>query len=188
MKRAEKIYGKSIPATKVTIKTYRECTLDSIELVDKFIESFLKCRFIFGSVSPQDMKEFNFDTVRPKLEMSKEEEDPQKKAAEQAQLDNYYQYELQEWGKRKRKYEKQKEVFHTTVAKGVFLYKRARPHIHQAVSVMSSRVQKPNESDWRKFVRLLKYLNGTKKFHLTSQFDTLSNCHQTNKTHHDLSL
>ena len=43
---------------------------------------------------------------------------------------------------------KRKEIFHTTVAKGLFLCKRARPDIQQAITLLCTRVQSPNESDW----------------------------------------
>ena len=55
-----------------------------------------------------------------------------------------------------------KEAFHTTVAKGLFLCKRARPDIQPTIAVLSTRVKKPNESDWKKLIRLMEYLNGTR--------------------------
>ncbi|MGA0888342.1 MAG: Ty1/Copia family ribonuclease HI [bacterium] len=78
-----------------------------------------------------------------------------------------------ELGKGKELEKKQKEVFHSTVAKGIFLSKRARPDIHQAIAVLSTRVKEPNESDWNKLVRMMKYLNSTKKLHLTLSIDDL---------------
>jgi hypothetical protein len=47
--------------------------------------------------------------------------------------------------------EKQRsEVFHTFIAKGLFACKRARPDIHPTIAVLSTRVKKPNEDDWKK--------------------------------------
>eukprot|EP00978_Attheya_sp_CCMP212_P044901 scaffold326348_cov39-Attheya_sp.AAC.1 len=59
------------------------------------------------------------------------------------------------------------EAFHTMVAKGLFLCKRARPDIQPTIAVLCTRVKDPNEADWSKLVRLMKYLNGTKKLRLT---------------------
>ena len=55
------------------------------------------------------------------------------------------------------------EVFHTFVAKGLFLAKRARPDIQQVIAILCTRVKTPNESDWQKLLRLMKYLNGTRE-------------------------
>jgi hypothetical protein len=59
------------------------------------------------------------------------------------------------------------EAYHTSVAKGLFLCKRARPDIQPTVAVLCTRVKGPNEADWGKLVRLMKYLNGSKKRRLT---------------------
>jgi hypothetical protein len=56
---------------------------------------------------------------------------------------------------------KRKELFHTMVAKGLFLCKRGRPDIQGAIAYLCTRVQSPNEGDWMKLIRLMKYLNGT---------------------------
>ena len=55
-----------------------------------------------------------------------------------------------------------REDFHSCVAKLAYMAKRTRPDILTAVSFLSTRVQKPNEQDFGKLHRLLKYLNGTK--------------------------
>ena len=68
---------------------------------------------------------------------------------------------------------KRAEQFHTTVAKGLFVCKRARPDIHPAVAVLCTRVKKPNEDDWRKLIQLLEYLNGTRDDVLTLSADNL---------------
>ena len=54
--------------------------------------------------------------------------------------------------------EKDKEIFHRTVAKALFLCKRARPDIQTVVSVLCTRVKKPGKPNWNKFARLIKYL------------------------------
>ena len=65
------------------------------------------------------------------------------------------------------------ETFHTFVAKSLFLCKRARPDIQPTVAILATRVQRLNKQDWEKLVRLMKYLNGTQKYHLTLSIDTM---------------
>jgi hypothetical protein len=69
---------------------------------------------------------------------------------------------------------KRKEEFHTMVAKGLFLCKRARPDIHTTISVLCTRVKAPTESDWKRLVRLMKYLNGTRSDDLILSTDDTS--------------
>ena len=64
--------------------------------------------------------------------------------------------------------------FHTFVAKGLFLCKRARPDIHTAIALLTTRVNEPNEDDWKKLIRVLKYLNGTRNDKLILSADDLS--------------
>eukprot|EP00980_Cylindrotheca_fusiformis_P000551 scaffold138_cov71-Cylindrotheca_fusiformis.AAC.1 len=69
---------------------------------------------------------------------------------------------------------KRAEEFHGVVAKGLFLAKRARGgDIHQVISVLCSRVRDPDEKEWMKLVRLIRYLNGTRRKHLTLSIDDL---------------
>jgi hypothetical protein len=68
---------------------------------------------------------------------------------------------------------KRSEIFHTFVAKGLFLCKRARPDIQQAILVLCTRVRDPNQADWEKLMRVMKYLNGTKEENLTLSADDL---------------
>jgi hypothetical protein len=62
---------------------------------------------------------------------------------------------------------KRSKIFHTFVAKGFFLCKRARPDIQQAILVLCTRVKDPNQADWEKLMRVMKYLNGTRNEYLT---------------------
>jgi hypothetical protein len=64
-----------------------------------------------------------------------------------------------------------KELFHTVTAQGLFLCKRARPDICPAIAYLTTRVQAPNEDDWSKLVRLMKFLNQTVKDVLTLRAD-----------------
>jgi hypothetical protein len=59
------------------------------------------------------------------------------------------------------------EACHMMVAKGLFLCKCTRPDIQPMIAVLCTRVKDLNEADWGKLVRLMKYLNGTKKKRLT---------------------
>ncbi len=69
---------------------------------------------------------------------------------------------------------KRKEIFHTFVAKALFLSKRGRPNIQPTVTALCTRVQDPNKSDWNKLVKLMKYLNGTKHLVVTLSADNIS--------------
>ena len=55
-----------------------------------------------------------------------------------------------------------KEIFHSTVAKGLFVGCRSRPDISPTISVLSSRVREPNMNDWVKCDRLVRYLRSKK--------------------------
>ena len=51
--------------------------------------------------------------------------------------------------------------FHNQVARGLFLCKRSRPDIQVAIAFLSTRVREPDEDDWKKLIRLLRYMKGT---------------------------
>jgi hypothetical protein len=68
---------------------------------------------------------------------------------------------------------KRLEIFHTFMAKGLFLCKRARPDIQLAILVLCTRVRDPNQADWEKLMRVVKYLNGTKGENLTLSANNL---------------
>jgi hypothetical protein len=57
--------------------------------------------------------------------------------------------------------EERRSIFHTYVMKAMFLCKRARPDIDQAIAFLSSRVKDANEGDWNKLLRVLSFLKGT---------------------------
>ena len=44
------------------------------------------------------------------------------------------------------------EIFHTYVAKGLFVSKRARPDIHPTIAGLCTRVKDPNEGDWNRLI------------------------------------
>ena len=57
--------------------------------------------------------------------------------------------------------EKTCTIFHHFVAKALFATKRARPDIAVAVAFLTTRVKSPDEDDWKKLVRMIRYLRGT---------------------------
>ena len=56
---------------------------------------------------------------------------------------------------------RQSEIFHSTVAKLLFISKRARPDIEQTVAFLCTRVTKSDVHDWKKLSRLLSYIQNT---------------------------
>ena len=69
--------------------------------------------------------------------------------------------------------EDQSDAFHHTVYQLLFAANRARRDIQTAVSFLTTRVKAPDEDDWGKLKRVLRYLNGTKHLKLTLQADQL---------------
>eukprot|EP00804_Cyclotella_cryptica_P029403 CCRYP_013361-RC/>CCRYP_013361-RC protein AED:0.41 eAED:0.27 QI:0/-1/0/1/-1/1/1/0/407 len=56
--------------------------------------------------------------------------------------------------------EEQASAFHRTTAQMLFLSGRARRDIQTAVAFLTTRVKSPDEDDWGKLKRVLRYLNG----------------------------
>jgi hypothetical protein len=54
-----------------------------------------------------------------------------------------------------------KELFHSGVMKCSYIGKRTRPDILLPVSFLATRIQEPDVDDWKKFQRVLRYLNST---------------------------
>jgi hypothetical protein len=67
------------------------------------------------------------------------------------------------------------ELFHTFVAKGLFLCKRARPDIQPAIAFLSSRVKGPGEQDWFKLGKMMGFLKSTSNDVLTLAADNTHN-------------
>jgi hypothetical protein len=63
--------------------------------------------------------------------------------------------------------EEQATAFHHTVYQLLFTANRARHDIQTAVLFLTMRVQEPDEDDWGKLKRVLKYLNGMRYLKLT---------------------
>ena len=67
----------------------------------------------------------------------------------------------------------QSEMFHHNIAKLLFLCKRARPDIQTAVAFLTTRVTAPDEDNYKKLARVMRYLRGTKTMPLTLETDNL---------------
>jgi Reverse transcriptase (RNA-dependent DNA polymerase)/Zinc knuckle len=65
------------------------------------------------------------------------------------------------------------ELFHTLVAKLLFLSKRGCPDIQLPVSFLCTRVKKPDTDDYRKLGRVIKYLRSTIDMVLTLERDNM---------------
>jgi hypothetical protein len=65
----------------------------------------------------------------------------------------------------------EREMFHTVVAQGLFLCKRARPDIAPVIAFLTTRVQHPTREDWMKLVKMMWYLRGTVNDVLTLRAD-----------------
>ena len=52
-------------------------------------------------------------------------------------------------------------IFHTNIAKLMFLSKRARPDVQIPVAFLCTRVKEPDRDNWKKLGRIMKYLKGT---------------------------
>ena len=61
------------------------------------------------------------------------------------------------------------DLFHTMVAKLLFLSKRARPDLQLAISFLCTRVRMPNTDDYKKLCRVIKYLRHTIDIELNLQ-------------------
>ncbi len=53
------------------------------------------------------------------------------------------------------------KVFHTIVAKALYVSKQARPDTSLAIAFLTTRVREPDEDDWRKLRHLIVYLKST---------------------------
>ena len=50
------------------------------------------------------------------------------------------------------------QVFHTFVAKTLFLCKRARPDLQTTVAFLTTRVRAPSEDDNKKVIRMMQFI------------------------------
>jgi hypothetical protein len=69
--------------------------------------------------------------------------------------------------------EEKSVMFHHNVAKLLFLYKRAKPDIQTAVAFLCTRFKSPDEDDYKKLARVMKYVRATLHIPLTLEADNL---------------
>ena len=67
--------------------------------------------------------------------------------------------------------EEKKKLFHSIVAKFLYLGKRVRPELLTAILFLSRRINAATEQDMKKLYRLIKYLRGTNTMGITLQAD-----------------
>jgi hypothetical protein len=80
-------------------------------------------------------------------------------------------FKVQEYGRKLSK--ELVEVFHHTVYQLLFAANRARRDIQMAVSFLTTWVKAPDQDNWGKLVRVLKYLNGTHYMKLILSMDEM---------------
>ncbi|CAJ1969816.1 unnamed protein product [Cylindrotheca closterium] len=81
--------------------------------------------------------------------------------------------DLLEAGKGKLLSAEYRQIFHTTVARGLYVSKRACLNIHPTITILALRVREPTESDWKKCVCMMRYLFCTSLYHLTLSAESL---------------
>jgi len=69
---------------------------------------------------------------------------------------------------------RQGEIFHSIVAKLLYVSKRARIDAQLAIAFLCTRVSCSTEQDWKKLIRLLQYFNGTLDMPLILGADSLA--------------
>lgn len=67
--------------------------------------------------------------------------------------------------------EETSQYFHTMMAKMLFLSKRARPDLQEAVAFLTTCVKGPDKDDYKKLGRVIKYLRAEPKLPLTLEAD-----------------
>ena len=77
-------------------------------------------------------------------------------------------------GERKLPPEEQAQAFRRTTAQLLFLSQRARPNMQTLVSFLTKRVRVPDEDDWGKLKRGLRYLKRTIHMKLNITVDSLA--------------
>ncbi len=66
------------------------------------------------------------------------------------------------------------EQFHHSIAQLLFILTKVRRDIQTPVAFLTTRVKRPDEDDWGKLKRVLKYLKGTRHMKLTLSVDDIS--------------
>ena len=75
-------------------------------------------------------------------------------------------------------------MFHHNVAKLLFLCKQARPNIQTAVAFLTTCVMAPDEDDYKKLARVMRYLRGTKTILKQTTFNWIDGAFATHQDMH----
>ena len=62
-------------------------------------------------------------------------------------------------------------MFHHNMAKLLFLCKRARPDIQTVIAFLCTKVKGPDKDDYKEFIRVMQYWQGTAKMPLMLEGD-----------------
>jgi hypothetical protein len=183
------MYNKIIGGDRVTIKMHVDDLKISAVMKENVLWTVEKLREIYHEIMVHDgdthdylgmVMEHNRESNSVKINMTKyiaetieefAEEEPEEslKIVTTPATNNLFQtrIDVEKLSKRRA------TIYHSTVAKLLFVAKRARPDILLAVSFMTTRVKNPNMDDWRKLVRVLSYLKGSSDISLTLVCDKL---------------
>jgi hypothetical protein len=71
--------------------------------------------------------------------------------------------------------DRDREAYHSIVAKSLWVAKRARPDIMPSISFLTKRVRKPDQDDWAKLRHMARYLEHTKMLPLILSADGSDN-------------
>ena len=63
----------------------------------------------------------------------------------------------------------QKKIFVHLMMQGLYLSQQGHPHIHTTIAFLCGRLRNPDEDDYKKLTRMIRYLEGTKDLILTLQ-------------------
>ena len=66
------------------------------------------------------------------------------------------------------------DLFHTTIAKELFLCKRERPDIQPKFPFLFNRVKGPDEDNWKNLLRMIKYLKETQDDEMTFKINNIT--------------
>ena len=183
------VYNKTVNDDRVTIKTHVDDLKISAVKKENVMEVVEQLQSIYREIKVHDgdvhdylgmVMEHNRETKTVKINMKKyilevmetfQEEEPEErlKSVTTPATNNLFKTR----GNVEKLSKRRASIFHSTVAKLLFVAKRARPDILLAVSFMTTRVKDPDMDDWHKLVRVLSYLNNSLEITLTLVCDKI---------------
>jgi hypothetical protein len=183
------VYNKIINGDRITIKTHVDDLKISAVTKENVIWTIEKLREMYHEITVHDgdthyylgmVMEHNRESKSVKINMKKyivgtieefsgEEPKESLKIVTTAATNNLFRtrMDVEKLSKRGA------TIYHSKVAKLLFVAKRARPDILLAVSFLTTRVKSSDMDDWRKLFRVLSYLKGSLDISLTLICDKL---------------